>query len=152
MAPYSPMEYYFYDDWIGKQYKNEEAFARLISVFTLIAILISCLGLFGLLTYLIERRAREIGIRKINGAENFEIMVMLNRDFAKWVAISFLIATPIAWFILHKWLQNFAYKTELSWWFFAIAGLIALGIALVTVSWKSWLAARKNPTESLRSE
>jgi putative ABC transport system permease protein len=152
MAPYSPMEYYFYDDWIGRQYKKEEAFARLISAFTLIAILISCMGLFGLLAYLIERRAREIAIRKINGAENTEIMVMLNRDFAKWVAISFVIATPVAWLVMHKWLENFAYKTELNWWFFALAGLIALGIALVTVSWKSWLAARRNPSEAMKYE
>ena len=152
IAPYSPMEYYFYDDWIGKQYKKEEAFAKLISVFTLIAILISCLGLFGLLTYLIERRAKEIGIRKINGAENIEIMLMLNQDFAKWVAISFILASPVAWFILNKWLQNFAYKTELNVWFFALAGLIALGIALVTVSWKSWLAARRNPAEAIKYE
>ena len=152
MAPYNPLEYYFYDDWIGMQYKKEEAFAGLISVFTFIAILISCLGLFGLLVYLIERRAKEIGIRKINGAENIEIMVMLNKDFLKWVAISFILASPIAWFILNKWLQNFAYKTELNWWFFIFAGLIAIAITLLTVTWKSWLAARRNPTEIIREE
>jgi putative ABC transport system permease protein len=152
MAPYSPMEYYFYDDWIGRQYKKDEAFARLISVFTFIAILISCLGLFGLLAYLIERRAKEIGIRKINGAETLEILVMLNKDFVKWVIIAFVIAAPIAWFILHKWLENFAYRTRLDWWFFLLAGLISLGIALFTMSWKSWLAARRNPAEIIREE
>ncbi len=152
MAPYSPMEYYFYDDWISRQYKKDEAFARLISVFTFIAILISCLGLFGLLVYVIERRAKEIGIRKINGAETLEILVMLNKDFLKWVAIAFLIAAPIAWLLLHKWLQNFAYKTRLNGWFFLLAGLISVVIALVTVSWKSWLAARRNPAEVLRDE
>jgi putative ABC transport system permease protein len=152
IAPYSPMEYYFYDDRIDGQYKNDEAFAKLISVFTFIAMLISCLGLFGLLVYLIERRAKEIGIRKINGAENIEIMIMLNKDFAKWVGISFLLATPIAWFVMHKWLENFAYKTKLDWWFFALAGLIALGIALLTVSWKSWFAASRNPAEVIREE
>ncbi|MEI7492696.1 MAG: FtsX-like permease family protein [Bacteroidota bacterium] len=152
MAPYSPMEYYFYDDWVGRQYKNDEAFAKLISVFTFIAILISCLGLFGLLAYLIERRAREIGIRKINGARIIEIMVMLNKGFAIWVGVSFLLATPIAWFVMHKWLENFAYKTKLDWWFFVLAGLIALGIALLTVSWKSWFAASRNPAEVIREE
>ena len=152
IAPYSPLEFYFYDDWIGRQYKNDEAFAKLISVFTFIAILISCLGLFGLLAYLIERRAKEIGIRKINGAENMEIMVMLNRDFAIWVGISFLFATPIAWFVMHKWLENFAYKTSLGWWYFALSGIIAMGIALLTVSWKSWVAARRNPAEVIREE
>lgn len=152
MAPYSPMEYYFYDDWIGRQYKKDEAFARLISVFTFIAILISCLGLFGLLVYVIERRAKEIGIRKINGAETLEILLMLNKDFLKWVAIAFLIAAPIAWFLMNKWLQNFAYKTRLNGWFFLLAGLISVAIALVTVSWKSWLAARRNPAEVLRDE
>ncbi len=151
MAPYSPMEYYFYDDWISRQYKKMN-FARLISVFTFIAILISCLGLFGLLVYVIERRAKEIGIRKINGAETLEILVMLNKDFLKWVAIAFLIAAPIAWLLLHKWLQNFAYKTRLNGWFFLLAGLISVVIALVTVSWKSWLAARRNPAEVLRDE
>ncbi|MDD4553186.1 MAG: ABC transporter permease [Bacteroidales bacterium] len=152
MAPYSPMEYYFYDDWIGRQYKKDEAFARLISVFTFIAILISCLGLFGLLVYVIERRAKEIGIRKINGAETLEILVMLNKDFLKWVAIAFVIAAPIAWLLLYKWLQNFAYKTRLNGWFFLLAGLISVAIALLTVSWKSWLAARRNPAEVLREE
>ena len=152
MAPYSPMEYFFYDDWFDKQYRKEEAFGSLISVFTLIAIIISCLGLFGLLAYLIERRSKEIGIRKINGAKIIEIMVMLNKDFARWVGISFILATPIAWFVMHKWLENFAYKTKLDWWFFAFAGIIALLIALFTVSWKSWFAASRNPAEVIREE
>ena len=124
----------------------------MITVFTFIAILISCLGLFGLLAYLIERRAREIGIRKINGARIIEIMVMLNKDFAIWVGVSFLLATPIAWFVMHKWLENFAYKTSLGWWYFALSGIIAMGIALLTVSWKSWVAARRNPAEVIREE
>jgi len=152
VAPYSPMEYYFYDEWFDRKYKKEEAFGSLISIFTFIAIFIACLGLFGLLSYLVERRAKEIGIRKINGAENTEIMVLLNRDFIKWVAVAFVLATPIAWFVLHTWLKNFAYKTELRWWFFALAGLVSLIIALVTVSWKSWFAAKRNPVEILKYE
>jgi len=95
---------------------------------------------------------KEIGIRKVNGAKISEILVLLNRDFVKWVAIAFVIATPIAYFAMNKWLENFAYKTNLSWWIFALAGLLALGVALVTVSFQSWKAASRNPVESLRYE
>jgi putative ABC transport system permease protein len=98
------------------------------------------------------KRTKEIGIRKVNGAKIWQVMTMLNRDFIKWVAIGFVIATPIAYYAMNKWLQNFAYKTELSWWIFALAGLLALGIALLTVSWQSWRAAKRNPVESLRYE
>jgi len=99
-----------------------------------------------------NERTKEIGIRKVNGAKIWEVMALLNKDFVKWVAIAFVIATPIAWYAMNKWLQNFAYKTELSWWIFALAGLLALGIALLTVSWQSWRAARRNPVEALRYE
>jgi putative ABC transport system permease protein len=95
---------------------------------------------------------KEIGIRKVNGAKISEILTMLNKDFVKWVAIAFVLAIPIVWFAMHKWLENFAYKTELSWWIFALAGLLALGIALLTVSFQSWKAATRNPVESLRYE
>jgi len=97
-------------------------------------------------------RTKEIGIRKVNGASISEVLVMLNKDFVKWVAIAFVIATPLAYFAMQKWLQNFAYKTDLSWWIFALAGLLALGIALLTVSWQSWKTATRNPLESLRYE
>jgi putative ABC transport system permease protein len=97
-------------------------------------------------------RTKEIGIRKVNGARTAEIMAMLNKDFIKWVAIAFIIACPLAWYAMHKWLQNFAYKTELSWWVFAAAGVIAMVIALVTVSWQSYRAATQKPVESLRYE
>ncbi len=100
----------------------------------------------------IQQRTKEIGIRKVNGAQISEVLMMLNKDFVKWVAIAFVIATPIAWYAMHKWLENFAYKTELSWWIFALAGLIALGISLLTVSWQSWKAATRNPVEALRYE
>ncbi|MCX6271139.1 MAG: ABC transporter permease [Bacteroidetes bacterium] len=152
MAPYSSFGYYFYDEWFDRQYRKEEAFSKLITLFTFIAILISCLGLFGLLAYLIERRAREIGLRKINGASIAEIMMLLNRDFIRWVAVAFIVAIPVSWYILSRWLANFAYKTALSWWIFALAGLIAVGIALLTVSWKSWMAAGRNPVETIREE
>jgi putative ABC transport system permease protein len=98
------------------------------------------------------QRTKEIGIRKINGARVTEVMFMLSIDFLKWVAIAFLIASPIAWYAMHEWLQSFAYKTELSWWIFGLAGLLALVIALLTVSWQSWRAATRNPVEALRYE
>jgi putative ABC transport system permease protein len=99
-----------------------------------------------------QLRVKEIGIRKINGARISEILTMLNKSFVSWIAIAFIIATPISWIAMHKWLENFAYKTELSWWIFALAGLMALGIALLTVSWISWRAATRNPVEALRYE
>lgn len=95
-----------------------------------------------------KKRTKEIGIRKVNGAKISEILTMLNKDFIKWVAIAFVIATPIAYFVMHKWLENFAYKTDLSWWIFALAGLLALGVALLTVSWQSWRAATRNSVEA----
>lgn len=110
------------------------------------------MGLYGMITYMVEKRIKEIGIRKVNGAKISEILVLLNRDFLKWVAIAFVIATPIAYYAMYKWLENFAYKTELSWWIFALAGLLALGIALLTVSFQSWMAATRNPVEALRYE
>jgi len=99
-----------------------------------------------------QKRTKEIGIRKVNGAKISEILILLNADFVKWVAIAFLIATPISYFTMQKWLENFAYKTELSWWIFALSGLLALGVALVTVSFQSWKAATRNPVEALRYE
>jgi putative ABC transport system permease protein len=110
------------------------------------------MGLLGLSLLISQQRTKEIGIRKVNGARVSEILAMLNRDFVKWVAIAFVIATPIAYFAMNKWLENFAYKTSLSWWIFALAGLLALGIALLTVSFQSYKAATKNPIESLRYE
>ena len=105
-----------------------------------------------MVNFLIRRRTKEIGIRKINGAKISEILNMLNTEFIKWVAIAFIIACPVASFIMYKWLQNFAFRTKMAWWIFAISGIIALGIALLTISWQSWKAARKNPVDSLRYE
>jgi putative ABC transport system permease protein len=103
-------------------------------------------------TYYLGSPHSQIDIRKVNGARISEVMVMLNKDFVKWVVIAFVIATPVAWYAMNKWLENFAYKTELSWWIFVLAGLLALGIALLTVSWQSWKAASRNPVEALRHE
>ncbi len=142
----------FYNDYLDSMYQQEEKRADSIRVIAIIAILISCVGLIGLVEFSTKRRIKEIGIRKVNGARVIEILSMLNRDFVRWVAIAFVVATPFAYYAMNKWLESFAYKTELSWWIFALAGLLALGIALLTVSFQSWKAATRNPVEALRYE
>ena len=133
-------------------YKAELLQFKILSLFTVIAIFISSMGLLGISLLSTQNRTKEIGVRKVNGAKVGEILTLLNRDFVKWVVIAFVIATPIAYYAMNKWLENFAYKTELSWWIFALAGVVALGIALLTVSWQSWKAATRNPVEALRYE
>ncbi|MDX9771743.1 MAG: ABC transporter permease [Tenuifilaceae bacterium] len=142
----------FYNDYLTNMYLQEEKRAISLRIVALIAIFISCIGLFGIAAFVIKQRTKEIGIRKVNGATSYQIVSMLNQNTVKWVAIAFVIATPIAYFAMDKWLQNFAYRTPLSWWVFALAGLLALAIALLTVSWQSWRAARRNPVEALRYE
>ena len=148
----SPFNYEFLDERFAQLYQSEEYTRTIFSYFMILAISIAILGLFGLSLFVMERRTKEIGVRKVSGAKVTEVMVMLNRDFIKWIAIAFVIATPIAYYAMNKWLENFAYKTSLSWWIFALAGLLALGIALLTVSWQSWKAATRNPVEALRYE
>lgn len=104
------------------------------------------------LSFVPERRVKEIGVRKVNGAKLTEVLFLLNKDFAKWVLIAFVFATPVSWYIMNNWMQNFAYKTNLSWWVFAASGVMALLIALLTVSWQSWKTATRNPLEALRYE
>ncbi len=147
-----PLDYQFYDQWLNSMYKSEERLAASIRLFAILAIVISCMGILGLAEFSIKKRTKEIGIRKVNGAKVSEILTMLNKDFVKWIVIAFIIATPIAYYAMNKWLENFAYKTSLSWWIFALAGVLALGIALLTVSWQSWRAATRNPVEALRYE
>jgi putative ABC transport system permease protein len=150
--PSDPMDLFFAEDFFFKQYHSETRFGKFQASLTLLSIIIACLGLYGLIVFYLNQKRKEIGLRKINGARVTEIMLMLIRDFVIWVAIAFVVAVPVAWYVLDKWLQNFAYRTELSWWIFALAGLLSLGIALLTVSWQSWRAATKNPVESLRYE
>jgi putative ABC transport system permease protein len=147
-----PFDFAFLNDQINRAYIKETQTAKIVKWFSIFAILISSLGLFAIAVFASNSRTKEIGIRKVNGARISEVLIMLNRDFIKWVAIAFVIATPIAYYAMNQWLQNFAYKTELSWWIFALSGLLALGIALLTVSWQSWRAARRNPVEALRYE
>jgi putative ABC transport system permease protein len=125
---------------------------KIFGYFSFLAIIISCLGLIGLSLFMTERRTKEIGIRKTNGANSIEIFSLLSREYISWVMFSILIASPIAWFVMNKWLQNFAYRINISWWVFAMAGAIALLVALLTVSWQSYKAASKNPVEALRYE
>lgn len=152
IAPNDPIELSFLEDDLNKLYSSEETTEKLIGYSSLIAILISSLGLFGLSFYSLLKRIKEIGIRKVNGAAVSEILIMLNKAFVKWVAIAFVIAVPIAWYVMKSWLQNFDYKIELSWWIFALAGILALLIALITVSFQTFKVARRNPIEALRYE
>jgi putative ABC transport system permease protein len=152
VLPQSPCEIGFFDNQLAGLYYSEKKFSGLFNYFSLVAIFISCIGLFGLSLFIIEQRRKEVGIRKVNGAKNSEVMILLNKDFAKWVIIAFVIAVPIAYFVMTKWLENFAFKTQLSWWVFALTGFFALAIALITVSWQSWRAAKSNPVDALKYE
>ena len=150
--PDEPMDYSFYDVNFDTMYKQDERLGKAIGLFALIAFILTCMGIFGQIFQVCINRTKEIGIRKINGASVSEVMLLLSKNFVKLLAVSFVIATPIAWYFMHKWLQGFAYKTDLSWWIFALAGIIALGITLLTVSLQSWRAAARNPVVSLRYE
>ncbi len=147
-----PFKYSFLDEEYNNLYRNEEKAQQLFILFAILSIFIASLGLYGLSSYLATQRTKEIGVRKVNGARITEIMTMLNRDFVKWVIIAFVISTPVSWYFMEKWLNSFAYKTGLNWWIFGSAGIFALFIALLTVSWQSWRAASRNPVESLRYE
>ena len=150
--PSTPFEYMFLDQEVQKQYEAEITMSQIINSFTLMAILISCLGLFGLAAFSAEQRHKEIGIRKVLGASVTGIVGLLSKDFLQLVVLSFLIATPIAWYAMHKWLQAFVYRIPLSWWMFALSGLIAVFIALFTVSFQAIKAALANPVKSLKTE
>ncbi len=150
--PSKELDYFFADEEINKDYKKYEIISSVVSYFTILAILVACLGLFALSTFIGKQRTKETGIRKTNGAKTSEIIFLLSKDFVRWIGIAFIIACPVAWYVLHKWLQNFAYRTNLGWWVFAAAGALALAVALLTVSWQSWRAASRNPVEALRYE
>jgi putative ABC transport system permease protein len=150
--PGNPFEYYFLDDYFNRQYANDRKFGELFTTFASLAILISCLGLFGLSSYTASQRIKEIGIRKVLGASVTNITAMLSFDFLRLVLFSILIATPLTWLAMYGWLQSYAYRTPIQWWIFGVAGLIALLIALLTVSFQAIKAALTNPVKSLRSE
>lgn len=152
ILPNVPFNYSFLSTKFERLFAEIKQTATVLLLFTSISIIISMLGLFGITLLLINSKVKEIGIRKVNGAKLFEIVKMLNYNFVKWIAVAFLVAVPISWYVMNRWLQEFAYKIELSWWIFALAGLIALLIALITVSWQTYRAARRNPVEALRYE
>jgi putative ABC transport system permease protein len=150
--PTDPFVYSFLDERYAKQYRADERFGEVFGFFTLLAVLVACLGLLGLATFTAQQRTKEIGVRKVLGASVSSIVTLLSKDFLKLVLIAIIIASPIAWWAMHRWLQDFAYKIDIEWWVFALAGLLAVGIALLTVSFQSVKAALMNPVKSLRSE
>jgi ABC-type antimicrobial peptide transport system permease subunit len=150
--PNLPFKYDFVDEEYAKKFASEERVASLARVFTILAILISCLGLFGLASFVAEQRTKEIGVRKVLGATVTNLWVLLSKDFVQLVMISLLIATPIAYYAMDLWIQKFAYRADISWWIFLAACTSALIITLVTVSFQSIKAALSNPVKSLRTE
>lgn len=150
--PAYPFEYTFVDDAFNKKFKNEQLVGELSQLFAILAIVISCLGLFGLAAYTAEQRRKEIGVRKVLGASVSGIVKLLSKDFLKLVVISIIIAIPIAWYFMQDWLQDYAYRIEINWWVFVIAGVVALLIAVLTVSFQAIKAAVANPVDSLKME
>ena len=152
LAPGMPFSYRFMDEAFNNMYRSEQQVEKISITFAILAILIACLGLFGLVTYMAEQRTKEIGIRKVLGASVGQVIGMLSLDFLKLVLIASLIAFPVAWWVMHRWLNDFAYRIKIDWWVFLIAGVIALLIALTTVSVQAIKAAMANPVKSLRTE
>ncbi|RRB11461.1 ABC transporter permease [Larkinella knui] len=152
MAPGMPFSYSFLDDSFDAMYRAEQRVGQIVLTFSVLAILIACLGLFGLAAFMAEQRTKEIGVRKVLGATTTSIVGLLSKDFLRLVLIAILIATPIAWYGMNQWLKDFAYKIDVPWWVFVVAGMVAVVIAFVTVSFQSVKAALTNPVKSLRSE
>ncbi len=152
MAPGMPFSYRFLDEAFDNMYRNEQRVGEVAITFAILTILIACLGLFGLVTYMAEQRTKEIGVRKVLGATVTNVVGMLSKDFMKLVLIAAFIAFPLAWWAMYSWLQDFAYRISIEWWVFAVAAITALLIALVTVSFQAIKAALANPVKSLRSE
>ncbi|GAB4032958.1 ABC transporter permease [Spirosoma jeollabukense] len=150
--PAASVTFHFLDENFSRQYKAEQKQGQLLLTFTILAVLIACLGLFGLAALAAEARTKEIGVRKVLGASVASIVTLLSKDFVKLVLIAIVMALPIAWYAMGQWLQSFAYKIDLEWWVFALAGLLAVGISLLTISFQSVKAALMNPVKSLRSE
>ena len=150
--PNDPFNYYFLDEVYDQQYKADKLYGKVFSLFSFLAILIACFGLLGLSAYNILQRTKEIGIRKVMGASVQHVLFLLSKDFLALVAISFLLAVPVAWWIMHNWLQDFAYRININWWVFAIAGMVAALIAFITISFQAIKAALANPVKSLRTE
>ena len=150
--PTDPFAYSFLDERYEQQYRADERFGQVFGFFTLLAVVVACLGLLGLATFTAQQRTKEIGVRKVLGASVSSLITLLSKDFLKLVLVAILMASPLAWWTMNRWLEDFAYKITLEWWIFALAGLMAVGIALLTVSFQSVKSALMNPVKSLRSE
>ena len=152
LIPDYPLDIESVGDRFEWYHRGNVNFKRLIASCSLISLFLSMIGLFAVSYQKTRSRTKEIGIRKINGANIIDILAMINKDFIRWTVIAFIIAVPVAWYAMHKWLESYAYKTDVKWWIFALSGIIVLTISLLTVSWQSWKAATKNPVEALRYE
>lgn len=152
ICPDFPLNLQFYDEAFAAMYRKEENLATLISIFSVLAIVISCMGIFGLAVFQSEQKVKEIGVRKVLGATTAEITVLLTKNFTRWVILANIVAWPAAYYTMTNWLQSFAYRIELNWWMFALAGGIALVIALFTISFQAMKTAMANPVDSLRYE
>jgi putative ABC transport system permease protein len=150
--PGLPFEWHFLDKQIEQLYRADQRMMKVFSICAMLAIFTSCLGLLGLVTFLVQRKTKEIGIRKVLGASVPGVIFLLIKEFIKWVLIANIIAWPLAWYVMNKWLQSFAYRIDISWWMFLLAGSMALAIALATVSIQAIRAATANPVESLKYE
>ncbi len=150
--PNEVIEFTYLDSILQSRYEKDTKTFQLMGYFAVLSIFLACIGLMGMATFILSRRTKEIGIRKVNGATITEIIQMLNLSFVKWIAVAFVIATPIAYYGMEKWLANFAYQTPLSWWIFVLSGVLTMAIVLLTVSWLTFRAARRNPVEALRYE
>ncbi len=151
-SPNFPFEYHFMNNHYRSIYEKEIRMSNILSIASALSVTLAILGLFCLSYFMISKRTKEIGIRKVNGAKTIEIYQLINAHFIKWVSIAFVIACPIAYYFITQWLQNFAYRTPISWWIFALAGLLVFAVTLITVSWQSWKAATQNPVKSIRYE
>ncbi|HEX9958286.1 MAG TPA: FtsX-like permease family protein, partial [Fibrella sp.] len=147
-----PFDYYFLDESVMKTYLAEQQTGRILGLFAGLTIFVACLGLFGLAMFTAEQRRKEIGVRKVLGATVASVVGLLSKDVLKPVLIAIVLASPIAWYAMNRWLADFAYKVDIQWWVFALAGTLAVSIALLTVSYQSIKAALMNPVKSLRSE
>jgi putative ABC transport system permease protein len=150
--PGNPFEYFFLDDYFNQQYENERKFGKLFTTFAALAVIVGCLGLFGLSAYTATQRTKEIGIRKALGSSEQGIFFLLSQEYLKLVGLSILLATPLVWWVMNSWVQNFPYRISISAFTFVIAGAFVLAIALLTVSYQTLKAARANPVDSLRYE
>jgi putative ABC transport system permease protein len=150
--PQDPFNYFFLDESFGQQYKADTRFGETFGLFATLAIIIACFGLLGLSAYNVLQRTREIGIRKVLGATEQSLVFLLSKEFLWLVLVSLIIAIPLSWWVMHTWLQDYAYRINIEWWVFALGGILALAIALLTVGLQAFRASLANPIKSLRTE